>query len=432
MQEIWALLLEFLSSDNLNTQVVAAGCVILGACSALVGCFVVLRGQSLAGDVVSHAVLPGVCLAFLISGQKSIWLLSISACFTGWLALWLSDFITRQTRIKADTATAFTLSWFFGIGLVLLSLIQKSGNAAQTGLDHFLFGKAAAMLREDIYFICMVSFITLTLVVFFYPALKLYIFDGNFSKVSGLPIKWLEWLISTLTVMAVVVGVQCVGVVLMAALLVTPAIATRFWVKSLSAMLVLAAFIGSFSGFVGAFVSYTDSGIPTGPCIVLVATAIALFSFFVAPQKGRLFMFLKQRHYHLKITEENILKLFFMHHEHSQNFDQALSLQSIKNKRQFNNATFYIAWLSLLLKRYLQSHQNGFRLSPAGMQKAKRLVKLHRLWEVYLIRHAQMLPTQVHYFAETIEHIISPELEKVLEKELDYPKTDPHNKNIPY
>ncbi len=432
MQELWALFLEFISSDNLNAQIVALGCVILGACSAAVGCFVVLRGQSLAGDVVSHAVLPGICLGFLLSGEKNIFVLTFAAALTGWLSLLLSDFISRHSKIKPDTATAFTLSWFFSIGLVLLSFIQKSGNAAQAGLDHFLFGKAAAMLRSDVYFLSAVAGLILLLIALFYPGLKLFVFDKHYAKVTGWPTRQLEWLLSTLTVLAVVVGVQCVGVVLMAALLITPAIGARFWVGRLSLMLVLAAVMGGLSGWVGAFVSYLDSGIPTGPCIVLVATFLSVFSFFFAPKKGRLYLFLKQRHYHLKITEENILKSFFMVYESTQNFEKGLPKELIRKKRRYQAFTFQVSWCTLRLKNLVLAQKNTFSLSEKGLQKAKRLVKLHRLWELYLTRHAQMLPTQVHAFAETIEHILTPDLEKQLEQALNFPPKDPHDKDIPY
>ncbi|NEU30711.1 metal ABC transporter permease [bacterium LRH843] len=271
-----------------NTQWILIGCMLLGISSGVIGSFAYLRKQSLMGDALSHAALPGVCIAFMLSGSKSIFLFLIGAAAAGVIATFGISYITRNTKIKQDSALAIVLSVFFGIGIVLLTEIQHSGAGNQSGLDKFLFGQAAAMVRSDVLIMAVSSIILITVCTILFKEFKLISFDAGFAKGMGFPVAFLEQLIMFLIVMAVVVGLQAVGVVLMSALLITPAVSARYWTERLGVMVLLAGVFGAMSGVVGTFISATANNLPTGPLVVLSATALFIISVIFAPRRGLL------------------------------------------------------------------------------------------------------------------------------------------------
>ena len=414
-----------------NLQYVMLGSLLLAASSAVVGCFTFLRKKALVGDAIAHAVLPGVCLGFILSGTKNPLYLVTGAFLTGWLSVVALDYITHKSKIKEDTATALVLSVFFGIGIFLLTMVQNSGNAAQSGLNNFLFGKAASLLPEDILVFGIIAAVLILTVLAFYKELKIITFDPAFARSSGIPVRGLDLLLTSLTVLAVVVGIQAVGVVLMAAMLITPAAAARFWTDKLSLMLLLAAFFGIISGFSGTWISLLAPAMPTGPWMVVVLSTIAIFSFFLAPQRGIIQRLLHQRQYRRKIKDENLLKSLYVMGEQNGQYDKTFTHAQLPKK------TYGSRELNFLLKRlkkqgYLEKTGREYRLTPAGLRRGQRIVKLHRLWEVYLTQYMLLASDHVHEDAESIEHILTPELEKLLEEKLNYPELDPHQSKIPY
>ncbi|WP_162426210.1 metal ABC transporter permease [Pontibacter pudoricolor] len=422
---------EFFSFADANIRYVTIGSVLLASSSAVVGCFTLLRKRALVGDAVAHAVLPGVCLAFIVSGTKNPLILLSGAFVTGWLSLVLIDYITSRSRIKEDTAIGLVLSVFFGIGILLLTSIQHSGNAAQSGLDKFLFGKAASLVGEDLIVFGAVAVLLLITTIVFYKELKLLCFDETFAKSIGFPVRSLELLLTTLTVFAVVVGIQAVGVVLMAAMLITPAAAARFWTERLGVMLVLAAVIGAFSGISGAFVSYTAPAMPTGPWIVLIVSMVAILSFAFAPKRGWVARMLRRRRNKIQILEENLLKLFYQLGEQHEDYFSNRTLDNILTRRNIPKRQALAGLAKLKRQGYIKRHPDGWALTREGEIRGKRVVRLHRLWELYLTQYLQLASDHVHEDAETIEHIITPELEQKLMEELNYPALDPHHTKIP-
>ena len=425
-------LIQFLSFSDPNVRFVVAGCVLLTVSSAIVGCFTFLRKRALLGDAVAHSVLPGVCLSFMIAGTKNPFVLLIGAFLTGWLSLLAIDYITRNTKLKEDTAIGLTLSVFFGVGILLLTNIQHSGNAAQSGLDSFLFGKAASLILDDILIFGTVGIILMVIVFLFYKELFLISFDENFARTIGLPVKTIELLLSTLTVMAVVVGIQAVGVVLMAAMLITPAAAARYWTSNLTGMIFLAVLLSIVSGIGGAFVSYQEKNMPTGPWIVMIISIIAILSFLFSPQKGIVARLFLQRQHKLKILKENILKLLFQLGEKEKNFLTIRSIDEIIKKRPIIKNDLQKGLNLLRLEGYVSKEKSGWKLTNEGKEQGQRVTRLHRLWEMYLTEYLRIAPDHVHDDAESMEHIITPEIEQKLEEQLHYPKVDPHSAEIPY
>ncbi|SFK69191.1 manganese/zinc/iron transport system permease protein [Paenibacillus sp. 1_12] len=269
-----------------NTQWILLGCMLLGLSSGVIGCFAYLRKQALMGDALSHAALPGICITFMLTGSKSILLFLIGAAIAGIIATFGIGYVTRHTRIKQDSALAIVLSVFFGFGIVLLTQIQHSGSGNQSGLDKFLFGQAASMVKSDVIIISIICLLLLGISTLLIKEFKLVSFDPGFARGMGFPVAFLEQLIMFLIVIAVVVGIQAVGVVLMAALLITPAVSARYWTDKLGFMIVIAGLFGALSGFIGTLISASGNNLPTGPLTVLAATALFVLSLLAAPRRG--------------------------------------------------------------------------------------------------------------------------------------------------
>lgn len=288
-------ILGFLVRIDYTLMIVAIGTSLLGTVSGALGTYAVLRRQSLLGDAISHAALPGIAIAFVLTGSKTPFILVVGAAITGWLGALVILGIVRLTRIKYDSALGIVLSTFFGFGLVLLSLIQRTGKANQAGLDTFLFGQAATLLKREVLTIGILGGIALIIMLIFWKELKLLIFDQGFAASIGFPIRMLDVLLTSLLVIAIVIGLQAVGAVLMSAMLVAPAVAARQWTNRLNLMVILAACFGAFAGLSGTIISSSATQIPTGPTIILCATALVGFSIALAPNRGLIWNSIRQR-----------------------------------------------------------------------------------------------------------------------------------------
>ena len=288
-----AELLAFLV-DDYTLRTVALGAVALGLVSGALGTFAVLRRQALLGDAISHAALPGVVFAYVLLGTKGPLALMIGAALAGFLGTLAVSAIVRSTRVKEDAALGLVLSVFFGVGLVLLTWVQRRPDASQAGLDRFLFGQAATVLRDDVVTIAVVGALALFVVWLAWKQLKVLSFDPEFGASIGLRMRAAEILLTALLVVAIVIGLQMVGAVLMSAMIVAPAAAARQWTNRLGTMTIVAAALGAVAGATGAVASSQIARLPTGPSIVLVATALVIGSFLLAP-RGLLLRALRAR-----------------------------------------------------------------------------------------------------------------------------------------
>jgi len=424
-------LIDFLILADPNVRYVVWGNILLSASAAMVGAFIVLQKKALIGDAVSHAVLPGICAAFLFSGTKNTALMLMGAFISGWLALIAIDYITTRSKIKKDAAIGLVLSVFFGAGMVMMTFIQQSGNAAQSGLDHFIFGRAATLIGSDLMIFSILAIVLLLAVGLFFKAFALVAFDRAFAEALGYPVRKLDLLLTSLTVLAVVTGITSVGVVLMAAMLVTPAAAARYWTDNLKHMVAISVAFGVFAGLTGAFISYTAPSMPTGPWMVVVSSAVAFLSFFFAPKKGIVPRWYNQRKNQRIIVEENTLKMFYHLGEQDNRFDDGRTLADLIRTREVNENVLKAALRRLVANGLLYDRGKQWTLTQRGYLKAARVVRLHRLWELYLTQYMDIASDHVHDDAETIEHIITPELERELEHQLGYPDRDPHDTKIP-
>ena len=426
-------LFDFLVLRDLSTRTVVIGSMLLGIGSAAIGCFALLRKRALVGDAVAHSVLPGIAIAFLIVGSKDPLALMVGAVVTGWFSMIAMDYIVRNSRIREDAAIGLALSVFFGLGILLLTHIQHTGAANQSGLDKFLFGQAASLLARDVAVFGSVSLILLLVLIVTFKELKVVSFDPDFTRAIGFPARFLELLLTTLLVVAVVAGIQAVGVVLMAAMLITPAAAARYWTERLGVMILLASLFGILSGYVGAFISYLEPHMPTGPWIVVVASFIFFVSLLSAPKRGVIAQLLRRRK-NVRVTlEENILKTMHRMGEADREMQDPRSISEIQNYRSIPAAVLQRGLLRLASEGYLTSQPNKkWSLTTQGVVEGARITRLHRLWEVYLTEYVRIAPDHVHDDAESIEHVLTPELEVELQRLLQRPAIDPHQQTIPY
>ncbi|MGP1458553.1 MAG: transition metal ABC transporter permease subunit TroC [Treponema sp.] len=283
--------MDFFSDYTLRN--VMLGTLLLGMGSGLVGVFVLLRRQSLIGDAVSHAALPGIVIAFLLTGTKDISVLLTGAALSGLIGTLCITSIIRTTKIDTDGAQGIVLGVFLGLGFLLLTHVQKSPDAAKAGLDKFVFGQAATIMQRDVILIAAVELIISSTIFLFWKELKLATFDPAIASVMGFSPKRVELIITALTVPAIVVGIQAVGVILMSALLVAPAAAARQWTDKLSLMGIAAALFGGLAGAGGSIISSQVPKLATGPVIVLLLTAVAVVSIIFSPRRGVLQRILK-------------------------------------------------------------------------------------------------------------------------------------------
>jgi len=410
-------------------QKVIMGIAIIGAVSGVVGTFSFLRKKTLIADAISHSVLPGICLGFMFAGTKDPIVLLTGALVIGWISVWLIDYLSSTTKLSADTAIALVSTLFFAIGSVLLSVISKSQNAEQTGLKNFLFGKAATMTTFDIQVFTVVSIAIFVVVILFFKPFQLVCFNHEFAKSIGVKVKRMEFLLSTLTVMTVAIGIQAVGVVLMSALLIAPAASARYWTNRLPIMIFLAALFGTFSSVIGVMLSTMKNNMPTGPWIVFSLFTFTLFTLLFAPHKGWFSIKRRNLSNHKKITEENLLKTFYQLKEEG---NTAVSFRDFLEKRAVDTHSLVRDVRRMVKHGFLVEKDKTFSLTESGNKEAARVLRSHRLWELYLTKRMNFKNDHIHGTAETIEHLITPEIEQLLLKELDFPTSDPHNKEIPY
>lgn len=425
-------LLEFFSFEDPTLRIVTAGTVFLSMSAAVVGSFAFLRKRSLVGDAIAHAILPGIAISFMLTQSKNPVILLAGALISGWIAMYCIEKIQQKTKLSTDGAIAIVLSVFFGIGILLLTHIQHSGEGSQSGLDQFLFGKAASMTRQDLMVYSIVALLLLIIVTGLYKELMLFSFNPDFAQASGLPVGVLKTTLNSITVLAIAIGIQSVGVVLMAALLITPAAAARAWTDKLHWMIIIAAFTGAVSGLVGSYVSFSAPAMPTGPWVVMSLSVLALLSIFMAPQRGVLSRILRQKANRDKILAENLLKTFYKIGEQKHKFQPVLTTRHLQAERNFTGTELRKGYRILKRRHYILPQGEGYKLSRNGLDEARRVVRLHRIWEMYLTQRMRLKSDHIHPNAETIEHIITPEIEEQLLRELDFPKLDPHESPIPY
>lgn len=358
-----------------TVRTVALGVGVLGIVGGALGSFAMLRRQSLLGDAMSHAALPGVVLAFMFTGSKSPVVLLLGAALAGLISTLVMIGINRYTRIKEDSALGIILSVFFGFGLLLLTFLQRNPDARQAGLNKFLFGQAATLLVHDVIVMSLFGGVALLLMLLFWKEFKLLTFDRDFGASLGYPMTMLEILITVLLVIAIVIGLQAVGVVLMSAMVVAPAAAARQWTDRLGMVVTLAALFGALAGVSGALISSSGAGLSTGPVIVLCISVIVIVSLLLAPNRGVVWHWLQRQQNRRRLQTEQVLSnLYLLASQHTEptHPHAAAALQVMGAKPESVLESLKV----LTAEGFVQQAQNSqWALTSAGIQRAQQLIR---------------------------------------------------------
>jgi manganese/zinc/iron transport system permease protein len=421
----------FFSFSDANITNVLVGTILLGTAAGMVGTLVVLSKKALVIDAVSHSMLPGICIGFLLSGVKNPLYLMLGGMSSATLAVYLIDAISKRSKIKIDAAIAITLSILFSFGVIMLNVVQNTGNPNQSGLNDFLFGKAASMLRQDLYTfgsLCIITFICLPL---FFRHFKISLFDPVFAESIGIKRFVIQSIISFLIIITAAAGVQTVGMILISAMIIAPASASLFWTNNFKRTMIYAGITGAICSCIGVFISYLSPHMPTGPWIVVVLATVSILSVLFSPN-GLLFKQLQIRKNRNSILRENVLKTVYKLKEKITEANQGVSTEQVSNYRPTAINKVKRALKHLQQKGLIIKGGEYWSLTELGVKDAERIIRIHRLWELYLQKYMHLPSNYVHNSAESIEHVVTPEIEESLEKIMGKPELDPHQQKIPY
>ncbi len=412
-----------------NTRVVVLGTTLLGLAAGTIGSFTLLRKRALMGDALSHATLPGIGLAFIVATQlgfdgKTLPVLLLGAAVTGMIGVAGIVFIRSLTRLSEDTALGVVLSVFFGAGVAVLGVIQQMESGHSAGLESFIYGKTASMLPSDAWLIGGTGFVSCLVCFALFKELKLLCFDDGFAGSEGYSVTLLDGILMLLVVVVTIVGLQAVGLILVIALLVTPAAAARFWTHQLTRMVLLASGLGAISGMLGSATSALFPQLPSGAMIVLVATALFLFSMMLGPARGLLPRWLRRWRLNSSIERQHLLRGIYELLE-SRGYQGPESGDPIPSV-SVDDLLRLRSWTMRRLKHGIRKAEEAgllvqlpnqqIKVNKSGYHEAARLTHEHRLWEMYLITHAEVAATQVDRSADAIEHVLEPEMIDRLER----------------
>lgn len=421
---MWELLLRAITLRDYNTRVVLGGTILLGVSCGLVGTFLVLRKRALAADVVSHSALPGIAIAFLMaerispgSGRSSTVLL-IGAFVSSLLGMGLTMCIRRWTRIKDDAALAIVLGLFFGLGMALFSVVQRTATGNAAGLQHFIFGKAASIVAADVWLIAEVSAVVMLLCCGLFKEFSLLCFDEEFAAARGYRTMLLDGGLTLMAVTVTLIGLQSVGLLLVVALLLIPPTSARFWTHHLKSMAFVAAGIGGLSCGIGVLLSAAFPRLAAGAVIVLTGSVLFVISLVFGRSRGLWPRWRSQREFEQRIGRSDLLRACFEYLEPLFNINEinATKLQSVSippsrllQIGHWPQQHFQSLTSSAEKSGLLQFSQGGWQLTKTGAAEAMKATRQHRLWEIYLLTQTDLDPRLVDRGADGIEHVLDAE-----------------------
>ena len=423
--------LEFLElatfRGGVNATIVTVGTMMLGIAAGVVGVFALLRRRSLVADALSHATLPGIAIAFMISillggDGRSLPLLLAGAAASGVAGVLAIQALGRWTRLREDASIAIVLSVFFGAGVVLLSWIQANEPSSSAGLDHFIYGRTASMLPSDAWTMVLLAIVTVTLTTTLRREFGLACFDRDFAVSTGWPVGLIDLAMLGLVVLVTVAGLQAVGIVLVVAMIVIPPVAARFWTDRLWVLLVLSGTLGGVGGWFGAVISAGFPNQPAGAVIVLSTGAVFAISMLLAPRRGVVAIALRRFALRIRMESDHVLEAAWDHAggqgTSSPNLDPDM-LQEIARDRGWTRVFKGCVRLSLRRSRMIEMTTEGtVRLTAAGRRRGATVARNHLLWEQYLTTHADVAPNHVDWSVDQVEHVLSTELVTSLEETL--------------
>lgn len=424
------------------------GSILMSVAAALIGVLVFLKKESLMGEALSHAAYPGLVIGVLFSGilfgdqteniYSSLFLMG-GALISSMLGLKLIHYLESEVKVKQDAALCFVLSFFFGMGILVASRLQFSFTTLYKQVEIYFYGQSATMTDIHVWiFLALALFISCTFILL-KKEFELLVFDPDFAKTQGLPLAFLQSVMLFLMSVSIVVGIRSVGVILMSAMLIAPAASARQFSNKFSTICLLSILFGVISAGLGTILSnetsiylkqhFADSRLtlPTGPLIVLIASFICLLSLLFSPNRGAIFRLLRIYKFREVCLEENLLKAFYRHGE-----KLPLSSEALYGLFQVYHWRILLKLRKLKHEGWIEEMEPGkYLLTQDGIYRARKIVRLHRLWELYLVEYVGVGAEKVHSSAEEMEHVLTRDLELELDALLKQPKYDPHHKPIP-
>jgi manganese/zinc/iron transport system permease protein len=416
--EVWGVLT---LRAGYNSAIVLLGATLLGLAAGLVGAFAVLRKRALMSDALAHSTLPGVAAAFIFAtalgmDARSLAVLLPGAAVTGVIAVLLIQLVVRKTRLPEDAAIGAVLSVFFGVGVVLLSAIQSMRTGNQGGISHLIYGQTAAMSATDAGMIAIVGAIAVLATLLLAKEFSLVCFNAEYAAAQGWKVSAIDLVMMALIVLVTVIGLQAVGLILIVAMLIIPPAAARFWTDRLWVHLSLSGALGALSGYLGASASALLPRLPAGAVIVLVAGAVFMAGFLLAPRRGLASELARRGRMRWVIARDHFLRAMFEQREETGQAEVSLArLARALGRRRFS-ARLLVEMERISGRATLRGEAVG--LTAAGEREARRVTRNHRLWERYLVTHADVAVSHVDWSADLIEHVLSPELVAQLEQKL--------------
>ncbi len=405
-----------------NTRVVVLGVTSLGLSAGVVGAFMCLRKRALLGDAISHATLPGIAAAFMIAASlglagKSLPVLLLGATVSGVLGVLCILAIVHLTRIKEDAALGIVLSVFFGAGIALMGIVQNMGTGHAAGLKSFIYGKAASMLAGDALLIAVVGVAAVALCLALYKELTLLCFDSALAGAQGWPVVLLDIVMMALVVCVTVIGLQAVGLILMIALLVVPPAAARFWTERLPRMMAVSAAIGAVSGLIGTLLSALIPKLPSGAMVVLVAGVLFAASLVLGPARGVLARLIRHQMLARRIARQHLLRAMYELSEQAGGRPRTVNLRELRRLRSWSAVELHGRLRAAVRDGLIEpAAGDEYVLTEAGRQAAWRVTRNHRLWELFLITHADIAPSHVDRGADQVEHVLEEPMVDQLER----------------
>ena len=289
-----------------NATLVTLGAAMFGVAAGAAGTFLYFRKRALVSDAIAHATLPGVGIAFLVmvalgGDGRNLIVLLIGSAVSATLGLLTVDWIVRRTVLSEDAAIGAVLSVFFGIGVVLLTVIQTLSTGRQAGLEGFLLGSTAGMLFSDAVVIALGGALAIAVLLVLRRAMSIVSFDPEYAEATGINVQRIDVIMMMLVMAVTVIGLKLVGLILVVALLIIPPVCARFWVERTEHVVLIAAAVGGLSGYVGSALSASAPHLPTGPIIVLVCFALFSVSLLFAPNRGVVAALIRRRRFQVRV-----------------------------------------------------------------------------------------------------------------------------------
>lgn len=402
--------------------------VIIGITCGLVGAFIMLRRMSLIGDALAHAVLPGVIIGFMIAGKGQV-AMFIGAVTAGLITSLLIGFVNRNSRIKEDTSIGVMFTGAFALGVLLVSQLKN----VHIDLTSYLFGDILGVSNDDLILSGIIAIVVVASVLLFYKQLLVTSFDPTMAAVMGISTGLVHYFLMSLLSMTIVASLQSVGLILVVAMLITPAATAYLLTDRLPKMLMLSVFIAVFTALAGLLGSY-HFNFASGASMVVFATTVFLLTLLLSPSQGVLVKYLRRKRTAEKHLAQDILKMVYK---------KCYNENKVKSLRDAVSVTELADWIGAPIRMILKVvdkltkdklilvDNNNVCLTPAGEKFGLRIIRSHRLWESYLINEKILTENNIHSDAEEFEHVLTEELLDEIDEKLGYPQYDPHGSPIP-